>query len=379
MGRAGAARAAHERAQGGLQRARLRSNRTRLEQRPRGSLSRRPCSRRSGTFGRGRVRARRALKDRGAVRPDLLWMPSSATVEATGIAEYERFLARTRGLEFDGYAELWAWSVSDLEAFWALALGLLRGAPLSPAYRRAPDGACPGPLVSRRRAQLRRAHLPRQGRRRARDPPRLGAAPARRAGPGASCATETARDRRRGCAALGVGAGDRVVAYLPNIAETVVGFLACASIGAIWSSCCARLRRPQRDRPLRPDRAEGAAGGRRLPLRRQATSTARDVVDPGRRSRARAAPVLAPRSGDLDGCRLGGRLPRRRRRGARRSRSVPFDHPLWILYLVGHDRAAEGDRPRPGRDPARAPEDAPPAPRRCSPATGCSGSPRPAG
>ena len=39
-----------------------------------------------------------------------------------------------------------------------------------------------------------------------------------------------------GLRALGVGRGDRVVAYLPNIPETVVAFLATASLGAIWSS-----------------------------------------------------------------------------------------------------------------------------------------------
>ena len=40
-----------------------------------------------------------------------------------------------------------------------------------------------------------------------------------------------------GLRALGVEPGDRVVAYLPNIPEAVAAFLACASIGAIWSSC----------------------------------------------------------------------------------------------------------------------------------------------
>ena len=39
-----------------------------------------------------------------------------------------------------------------------------------------------------------------------------------------------------GLRALGVGRGDRVVAYMPNIPETLVAFLAVASIGAIWSS-----------------------------------------------------------------------------------------------------------------------------------------------
>ncbi|HEY6780008.1 MAG TPA: acetoacetate--CoA ligase, partial [Thermoleophilaceae bacterium] len=49
------------------------------------------------------------------------------------------------------------------------------------------------------------------------------------------------RDQVGRCAAglrrLGVGPGDRVAAYLPNVPETVVAFLACASIGAVWSSC----------------------------------------------------------------------------------------------------------------------------------------------
>src|SRR5262249_36296208 len=39
-----------------------------------------------------------------------------------------------------------------------------------------------------------------------------------------------------GLRARGVGPGDRVAAYLPNIPETVAAFLACASIGAVWSS-----------------------------------------------------------------------------------------------------------------------------------------------
>src|SRR3990170_2647286 len=40
-----------------------------------------------------------------------------------------------------------------------------------------------------------------------------------------------------GLRALGVGRGDRVVAYLPNIPETVAAFLATAGLGAVWSSC----------------------------------------------------------------------------------------------------------------------------------------------
>src|ERR671931_1885265 len=42
---------------------------------------------------------------------------------------------------------------------------------------------------------------------------------------------------RLGLQRLGIGPGDRVVAYLPNIPETLVAFLAAASLGAIWATC----------------------------------------------------------------------------------------------------------------------------------------------
>ena len=42
---------------------------------------------------------------------------------------------------------------------------------------------------------------------------------------------------RAGLERLGVGSGDRVVAYLPNIPETLIAFLATASLGAVWATC----------------------------------------------------------------------------------------------------------------------------------------------
>ena len=58
---------------------------------------------------------------------------------------------------------------------------------------------------------------------------------------------------------------------------------------------------------------------------------------------------------------------------------VPFDHPLYVLFSSGHHRSAEGHRPRPRRDPARAPQGARPPPRPRARATGSSGSRPPAG
>ena len=48
---------------------------------------------------------------------------------------------------------------------------------------------------------------------------------------------EQVRRIAAGLRALGVERGDRVAAYMPNIPETAAAFLACASLGAVWSSC----------------------------------------------------------------------------------------------------------------------------------------------
>jgi acetoacetyl-CoA synthetase len=49
---------------------------------------------------------------------DLLWEPPAELVERARLTEYMRWLEAERGLRFDGYEELWRWSVDDLEGFW---------------------------------------------------------------------------------------------------------------------------------------------------------------------------------------------------------------------------------------------------------------------
>ena len=108
----------------------------------------------------------------------------------------------------------------------------------------------------------------------------------------------------------------------------------------------ARLRRPQRRRPLRPDRAEGAARGRRLPLRRQATSTAGTVAaaPAGEIPSLEHTVVLAlPRPG-CEPRRTGDAMSWEQLLAcgdadALAFERLPFDHPLWVLYSLGHDRA----------------------------------------
>ena len=141
-----------------------------------------------------------------------------------------------------------------------------------------------------------------------------------------------------GLRALGVGPGDRVAGYLPNIVEAVVAFLACASIGATWSSCSPDFGARSVDRPARPDRAEGAARRRRLPLRRARLRPARGRRRIRGRSRA-SSDVVLPYLDPPAPAGSRGRSPwdRLRRRGRRRLEfaQLPFDHPLWVLYSSG--------------------------------------------
>ena len=235
------------------------------------------------------------------------------------------------GCSFDDYEELWQWSVDDLEAFWELDRRVLRRAVLdagggrSWASARCPArSGSPGPGC-----QLRRAHLPRQAtttRSRSATPPSCARSTP---GRGASCAPQTARIAA-GLRALGVGEGDRVVAYMPNIPETVAAFLACASIGAVWSSAAPEFgARSVIDRfaQIEPKvllaidgyRYGGKDFDRGTIVERIA---ARDPVAAARR------PVRVPRRQ-----RLGGRLPADD--GELTFAQLPFDHPLWVLYSSG--------------------------------------------
>ncbi len=165
---------------------------------------------------------------------------------------------------------------------------------------------------------------------------------------------------RAGLMRLGVRPGDRVAAYLPNIPETIVAFLATASIGAVWSSCAARVRRAGGDRPLHADRTQRAPGRGRLPLRRAGDRPARRgrpdprrPADPARRRRPRLPRPRRPAAARRD--RLGRPA---RRAGSTRVRARRARPPALRPLLERHDGAAQADRARPRRHPPRAVEGA---------------------
>src|SRR3954452_3177336 len=165
---------------------------------------------------------------------EILWEPSAAAVEASNLTAYIDHL-RAEGVDVTTYPDLWRWSVDDLEAFWnsifdyfrveydgergpALASRAMPGAEWFPGVRlnwaeRAFAGKADDQVAILHASELRELEEITWGELRAKVAAVAG-----------------------GLRSLGVEKGDRVVAYLPNIAEATIAFLATASIGAVWSS-----------------------------------------------------------------------------------------------------------------------------------------------
>ena len=144
-------------------------------------------------------------------------------------------------LSFDGYHDLWQWSVDDIEAFCASIWDFFEVEAERPYKRVLGRREMPGAEWFPGARLSYAEHIFRD-----RDDAAV-----------AMIHESEARDRGEvtwgelleqvagiaaGLREMGVGHGDRVVGYLPNIPETIAIFLACASIGATWSCCSPHLR-----------------------------------------------------------------------------------------------------------------------------------------
>jgi acetoacetyl-CoA synthetase len=250
--------------------------------------------------------------------PTLLWEPPQELVER---AVMTRFM-RSRG--FEDYHAMWRWSVEDLEGFWAAIWDFFG---VDSRYERVlADDSMPG-AVWFPGAELSYAEHLFRGK-------RDDAVAIVHASELRDQAEVTWGELREGAArvaagllALGVAPGDRVAAYMPNIPETVAAFLACASIGAVWSSCSPDFgARSVIDRfaQIEP-KVLLAVDGYRYNGR---DFDRHEIVD------GIAAEVggRLVRFGYLDGS---GWQDGFEREGPLRFERVPFDHPLWVLYSSG--------------------------------------------
>ena len=171
-----------------------------------------------------------------AAEARIVWTPSEESVADSAITAFASWLHRARGIEVADYDALWEWSVRDVDGFWrALWDFFALGDPVAPG-RALADEAMPGATWFPDSRVNVAAHLLRP---RADDD----AVAVVTVGETGSATELSWRQLRRDVAALaatlrglGVTRGDVVAGYLPNIAETIVAFLATVSLGAVWSA-----------------------------------------------------------------------------------------------------------------------------------------------
>ena len=248
----------------------------------------------------------------------LLWEPPAERRERSHLAALMRELGAAT------YDELWRWSVTDLEGFWATVWDRFGagGAHDRVLADRSMPGAVwfPGTELNYAERLFRDKPADRVAILHASETRGLGEWTWGR------LREETARIRA-GLVARGVGRGDRVAAYLPNVPETIAAFLATASLGAIWSSAAPEFgARSVVDRFGQIEPAVLLAidgyryGGRDFDRRAAVDAIGREI----------GAPVV--RLGYLDGT---GWEDGFLRDDALGFAPVPFDHPLWVLYSSG--------------------------------------------
>jgi acetoacetyl-CoA synthetase len=172
----------------------------------------------------------------GSTMQEPMWRPGPARVEAANLTRFMRHVRETYGVRARDYFELHRWSVAEPEKFWTAVwdtcgvIAETRGGRAvadknkMPGARFFPDAKLNFAENLLRRRDEGDAIVFRN---------EAGAASRL----SARALAEQVGRVQQALAAAGVGAGDRVAAFMPNIPETVIAMLAAASIGAVWSSC----------------------------------------------------------------------------------------------------------------------------------------------
>ncbi len=282
----------------------------------------------------------------------VLATPTQADIERSGITGYARWLADRRGADAGGsYHELWRWSVSEPAEFWSSIwdyFGVLGTRGDGPVLQGGPMPAVrwfSGSTVNYARNALSAASA---------DPGRTAIIYRSEAGHHGSMSYAELDEQvaivRAALVTLGVQRGDRVAAYLPNSPQALIGLLATASLGAIWTSCSpdfgahAVIDRFAQVTPKVLIAVDGYAyGGKRFDRQSELAAIAGalpglqsvimvDYIGTTASHSALPVPVTSWRAlADLAGPAPGPAAGQLRTQFD----DVPFEHPLWVLYSSG--------------------------------------------
>jgi acetoacetyl-CoA synthetase len=268
----------------------------------------------------------------------LMWEAPEDAKRNSTLAGYLSWLQETRELRFTSYHDLWAWSVSDLEGFWG-SIWEYYGVGAHQSYTRVLSSReMPGARWFEGARLNYAEHIFRMA-----SPDRPALLFRSETQPFRELSWASLRDQvasvAAGLKALGVRRGDRVAACLPTIPETLIGFLAAASMGAIWSSCSPESGVPgvvDRFRQIQPTVLLVTDGYQYQGRFFDKTGAATEIRDALPTLRATVLVRHAP-GGSATGT-IACVTPWEDLLATRAELtfdSLPFDHPLWVLYTSG--------------------------------------------
>src|ERR687886_353338 len=275
-----------------------------------------------------------------AAEGTLLWEPSEEFKENTNVSRYMKWLEDEKGLSFNDYEELWEWSVTELEEFWASIWEYCDVQASKPYTEVLSSREMPGAKWFEG-AELNYAqHAFRNAR--PDEPAVLHQSELR---PLSEVTWRELQEKVGALAAtlkgLGVGRGDRVVAYVPNVPEALIAFLACASLGAIWSSCSpdfgagSVVDRFAQIEPKVLFAVDGYRYGGKDYDRTEVVARLQEEIPTLEKTVILPYLNEEPDTSDLEDVVFWDELLSGNEGAQLQFEQVPFDHPLWVLYSSG--------------------------------------------
>ena len=275
-----------------------------------------------------------------ATEGTLLWEPSEEFKENANVSRYMEWLEKEKGLSFDDYGELWEWSVTELEEFWASIWEYSDVRASKPYTRVLSSREMPGAKWFEG-AELNYAeHVFRNTKED--EPAVLHQSELR---PLSETRWRELEDKvgalAEGLKGLGVERGDRVVAYLPNVPEALIAFLACASLGAVWSSCSpdfgvgSVVDRFAQIEPKVLLAVDGYRYGGKDFDRTEVAARLQEEIPALEKTVVLPYLTEEPDTSALENVVFWDELLSGNEGAELAFEQVPFDHPLWVLYSSG--------------------------------------------
>ncbi len=275
-----------------------------------------------------------------ATEGTLLWEPSEEFKENANVSRYMEWLEKEKGLSFDDYGELWEWSVTELEEFWASIWEYSDVRASKPYTQVLSSREMPGSKWFEG-AELNYAeHVFRNAKE---DKPAVLHQSELR--PLSETRWRELEDKvgalGEGLKGLGVERGDRVVAYLPNVPEALIAFLACASLGAVWSSCSpdfgvgSVVDRFAQIEPKVLLAVDGYRYGGKDFDRTEVAARLQEEIPALEKTIVLPYLTEEPDTSALENVVFWDELLSGNEGAELAFEQVPFDHPLWVLYSSG--------------------------------------------